>query len=119
MLIRQDTPHSAFVRHWGCSGDPVIQVRFGARHVARLSNWQMCCQTDNSGQPGFNADVCCRNSVISILFNFLGGSAKRDRFKYSKRSLFIAYIMASGDTCPQETSNARHVATLAGLKTDR
>jgi hypothetical protein len=26
--------------------------------------------------------------------------AKRDRYKYSKRSLSIARIMASGDTCP-------------------
>jgi hypothetical protein len=24
--------------------------------------------------------------------------------------------MANGDTCPQGTSNARHVATLAGLE---
>ena len=27
----------------------------------------------------------------------------------------IAHIMASGDTCPQGTSSAHHVATLAGL----
>ena len=33
-----------------------------------------------------------------------------------KRSLSISHIMASGDTCPQGTSNARHVATIAGLR---
>ena len=27
--------------------------------------------------------------------------AKRDRFEYLKRSLSIAHIMASGDTCPK------------------
>jgi hypothetical protein len=36
-----------------------------------------------------------------------------------KRSRSISHIMASGDTCPQGTSNARHVATLAGLKASR
>ena len=36
-----------------------------------------------------------------------------------KPSLAISHIMASGDTCPQGTSNARHVATLAGLKASR
>jgi hypothetical protein len=30
--------------------------------------------------------------------------------------LSLGHIMASGDTCPLGTSNARHVATLAGLK---
>lgn len=32
------------------------------------------------------------------------------------RLLSIAQIVASVDTCPQGTSNARHVATVAGLK---
>jgi hypothetical protein len=32
-----------------------------------------------------------------------------------RRSISISHIMESGDTCPQGTSNARHVATLAGL----
>jgi hypothetical protein len=44
-------------------------------------------------------------------------AAKRGRLEYLKRSLSIAHIMASGDTCPQGTSNAHHVATLAGLLT--
>jgi hypothetical protein len=42
--------------------------------------------------------------------------AKRDRFECLKRSLSIAHLMASGDTCPQGTSNAAVVATLAGLQ---
>jgi hypothetical protein len=44
-------------------------------------------------------------------------SVKEKRTASSKRPLSFAHIMASGDTCPQGTSNARHVATLAGLKT--
>jgi hypothetical protein len=36
-----------------------------------------------------------------------------------KRSLPLVYFTINGDTCPQGTSNARHVATLAGLKTRR
>ena len=36
----------------------------------------------------------------------------RDRFEYLKRSLFIAYIMASGDTCPQGTFTTTVVASL-------
>jgi hypothetical protein len=36
-----------------------------------------------------------------------------------KRSLPLVYFTINGDTCPQGTSNARHVATLAGLKTCR
>jgi hypothetical protein len=37
-----------------------------------------------------------------------------------KPSLCISHIMVSGDTvCPQGTSSAHHVATLAGLKTCR
>jgi hypothetical protein len=48
---------------------------------------------------------------------FYSTIAERDRFEYGKRSLVIAHVIADGDTCPQGTSNARHVATLAGLKT--
>jgi hypothetical protein len=98
-----------------------IQVCFGARNVAKLSRWQMCWQADNSGQLGvhlgFNADVCCCNPAMAILFDRLGGSTKRDRFQYWKRSLFIRAVTSSGDACPQETSNARHVARPAELKT--
>jgi len=38
--------------------------------------------------------------ALIIRFHRFSTTAKRDRFKYSKRSLSIAYIMASGDTCP-------------------
>ena len=65
------------------------------------------------GPLAFNTDVCCPNQVISVFFH----KRKGVRFKCSKRSLSITHIMASGDTCPQGTSNACHVATLAGLKT--
>jgi hypothetical protein len=43
--------------------------------------------------------------------------AKRDRFECLKRSLFLAHIMASGDTCPKGIRIS--VATLAGLKASR
>jgi hypothetical protein len=36
-----------------------------------------------------------------------------------KQDRFIALIMVGGDTCPLGTSNARHVATLAGLRIRR
>ena len=36
-----------------------------------------------------------------------------------KRSPSIDIVMSDGDICPQGTSNARHVATLAGLKASR
>jgi hypothetical protein len=49
-------------------------------------------------------------------FQWFYAIAKRDRFEYLKRSLSIAHFMGSGDTCPKGTSNARHVATLAGLE---
>jgi hypothetical protein len=39
------------------SGDQVIPVFFGARHVARLPNWQICWQTDNSSQQGLSVAV--------------------------------------------------------------
>jgi hypothetical protein len=58
-------------------------------------------------------------SVRIKRFQCFSTPEERDRFEYLKRSLPFAYIMASGDTCPQGTSNARHVATLAGLKTRR
>jgi hypothetical protein len=52
-------------------------------------------------------------------FQWTSTTEKRDRFKYSKQSLSCAYFMASDDKCPQGTSSAHHVATLAGLKTCR
>jgi len=36
-----------------------------------------------------------------------------------KRSLPLVYFTINGDTCPQGTSSAHHVATLAGLKASR
>jgi hypothetical protein len=68
---------------------------------ATLVNW---------GSPQLFAGPIKRFQCVSTM-------AKRDRFECLKRSLSIAHIMASGDTCPQGTSSARHVATLAGLKT--
>ena len=66
----------------------------------------------NWGSTQLLAAVICRFQCSST-------KAMRDHLEYLKRSLFIANIMASGDTCPQGTSNARHVATLAGLKASR
>ena len=86
-----------------------------ARHVAKLPSWHMYRQAGDSGQLGFAPSVSRPDPTISVPFN----QTKRDRFEYLKRSLFVAYVMASGDTCPQGISNARHVATLAGLKTRR
>lgn len=45
--------HSASVLRWGCSGDLVIQVFFGARHVARLADWQ----GKNPGEPGLRLEL--------------------------------------------------------------
>jgi hypothetical protein len=46
----------------------VIRVRFGARHVARLSDRQILWQGENSGQPGFTRAVCWPNQTISARF---------------------------------------------------
>jgi hypothetical protein len=93
----------------------VIQDFFGARHVARLSNWQICWHVGDSGQCGF------AQMFIDVIqrFQCFSTTTKRGRFEYLKRSLSIAHFMANGDTCPQRTSNARHVATLAGLHGSR
>ncbi len=62
----------------------------------------------NSGSPYLFATLIKRFQRSSTL-------SRRDRFKYSKRSCSIAYMMGCGGTSPQGTSNARHVASLAGL----
>ena len=57
---------------------------------------------------------CIPNQTISAFFyNHREGRIQ----EFLNPSLSISLIMASGDTCPQGTSNARHVATLAGLRT--
>jgi hypothetical protein len=65
-----------------CSGDLRDSSVLGARHVAKLSNWQIYWQAGDSGQVGvyleLGTGVCCRNPAIAILFNRLGGSTKRD-----------------------------------------
>jgi hypothetical protein len=59
---------------------------------------------------------CIPNPTISVFFyNNREGPLQA----LLKPSLSISHIMESGDTCPQGTSNARHVATLAGLKASR
>jgi hypothetical protein len=59
---------SASAYPWDRRGDLVIQVFFGARHIATLSSWQICWQEGNSGQLGFNTDTCYSNQVVSVLF---------------------------------------------------
>ena len=45
-----------------------IRIRFGARHVARLSDRQILWQGENSGQLGFTRAVFCPNQTISVRF---------------------------------------------------
>jgi hypothetical protein len=56
------------------------------------------------------------NHMISVFF-YNNGEGRVQAFL--NPSLSMSQIMASGDTCSQGTSNARHVATLAGLKATR
>jgi hypothetical protein len=59
---------------------------------------------------------CVPDPTISVFFY----NNKEGRVQaFLNPSLSISHIMASGDKCPQGTSNARHVATLAGLKASR
>jgi hypothetical protein len=56
---------------------------------------------------------CIPNPTISVFFyNHREGPLQA----LLKPSLSISHIMAGGDTCPQGTSSAHHVATLAGLE---
>jgi len=76
----------------------------------RTGKW-MALVNRGSSQP-FGAS----NQAISVFFyNNREGPLQA----LLKRSRSVAHIMASGDTCPLGTSNARHVATLAGLKASR
>jgi hypothetical protein len=58
-------------------------------------------------------------AVLIQRFQCFSTPEERDRFEYLKRSLPVAYIMASGDTCPQGTFNAAVVATLRRHYPDR
>ncbi len=69
MLIHQDTSPSGFCLTLGLQWRLVLQVCFEARYVATLSRWQICWQAGDSGQLGFNTDVCCANQVISVFFH--------------------------------------------------
>ena len=57
----------------------------------------------------------CDNQSFSAVF----GNSKEDPLSVWQRVLFVARFMVNGDTCPQGTSSAHHVATLAGLKASR
>jgi hypothetical protein len=81
-----------------------------------------CPDGRNVGRQAIRVNWGSAQIFIALIkrFHCFPTTAKRDYFGYLKRSLSIYHIMASGDTvCPLGTSNARHVATLAGLKTHR
>jgi hypothetical protein len=65
-LIRQDISPFGLCLTLGLQWRRVIEVFFGARHVARPSNWQICWQAGNSGQLGFTPAVRCPNQAISV-----------------------------------------------------
>ena len=99
-----------------------LVIRHSSGHATSLS----CLTAGWSGKAvtlaacvfiwGSSRLSCIPNPTISVFFyNNREGPLQA----LLRRSLSIPHIMASGDTCPQGTSNARHVATLAGLKTRR
>jgi hypothetical protein len=68
MLNRQDTTPFGLFSTLQPQWRLVIQDFFGARHVARLSSWQISWQAGNSVHPGPKADVYCSNPTISVFF---------------------------------------------------
>jgi hypothetical protein len=103
MLIHQDTSPFGLSLTPGLQWRQVIQVRFGARHVARLSGWQTYRQLGGSGEPWFISAVLCFNQTISVAFY----NSKEGPLQVFEAIplLSITHIMVSGDTCPQGTSN--------------
>jgi hypothetical protein len=57
MPVRQDTSPFGLCLTLGLEWRLVIQDFFGAHHVARPPNRQICWQAGNSGQRGFDTDV--------------------------------------------------------------
>jgi hypothetical protein len=116
VLIRQDPSPFGLCLTLGLQWRLVIQDFFGARNVARLSS----CQRASKQETLVNGVLIwgSTQTFVGLTKRFQGFSAiaKKDHSKYLKRSFSIADSMASGDTCPQGTSNARYVATLAGLE---
>ena len=119
-LTRQETspfgPCLTLRLHWQ------LVIRHSSGHAISLS----CLTAGLSGKVmtlvacvfiwGSSRLSCIPNPTISVFFyNNREGPLQA----LLKPSLSISHIMASGDTCPQGTSNARHVATLAGLKASR
>jgi hypothetical protein len=117
-LTRQETspfgPCLTLRLHWQ------LVIRHSSGHAISLS----CLTAGLSGKVmtlvacvfiwGSSRLSCIPNPTISVFFyNNREGPLQA----LLKPSLSISHVMASGDTCPQGTSNARHVATLAGLRT--
>ena len=116
MLIRQDT--SPFGLCFGL----LLQwrhARFKSTlgHICRQAVWI-------GGHSGRGITLDIWGSIQTLIdlikrFQLFPTTAKRDRFKHSKRSLFLVHIMANGDTCPQGTFNAAVVANLRRYYPDR
>jgi hypothetical protein len=119
-LTRQETspfgPCLTLRLHWQ------LVIRHSSGHAISLS----CLTAGLSGKVmtlvacvfiwGSSRLSCIPNPTISVFFY----NNREGRLQaLLKPSLSISHIMASGDTCPQGTSNARHVATLAGLQGSR
>jgi hypothetical protein len=120
MIPRQDTTLFGLFSTLRLQWQPVI--RHSSGHAISLS----CLSAGLSGKVmtliacvfiwDSSRPSCIPVPTISVFFyNNREGPLQ----ECLKRSLSISQIMASGDTCPQGTSNARHVATLAGLKASR
>jgi hypothetical protein len=68
MLIQQDgSPFRLGSTFW-FSWRLVIQDFFGARHVAKLSDWRIGWQAGNSGQQKLTSAVRCADQTISAFF---------------------------------------------------
>ncbi len=114
MLIHQHTSPFRLASTFRFSWRLVIQDFFGARHVARLSSGQMCWQGGDSGPLPFNTDIHCSNQAMSV---FIYDKKEGPPQTLEAAPLHRPYYRKWRHVCPQGTSSAHHVATLAGLLT--
>jgi hypothetical protein len=90
------------------SGHAILQRRLTGGFSGKVMTLVACVFISSSSQS------CCipKHTIPVFFYNNREGPLQG----LLNPSLSISHIMKSGDTCPQGTSNARHVATLAGLE---
>ena len=98
------------------TGDSRLLRGTPCRQAVRLADtWQRGNCGQPGAYPGFTPVLSCFNQPTSMFFS----NNREGPLRILERSLSNTHIMENGDMCAQGTSNARHVATLAGLKTCR